>query len=270
MQGEIMLKNARVLACVFLFVLSTITRAQSDREYVEQAVRTELAADAADHTRWLYYDHDQTPGNDIRQWIAETNIGDIKRVLQLNGSNLSKDEQQRRMHSFIGNVSAQQKQRKAGQQDDRQAADMLRMLPKAFLWKKTGERDGVTILHFKPDPDFNPPTKESRVFAAMEGDMAVNNAQHRIASIKGRMIHDVKFWGGLLGSINAGGTFAVERRETGDHVWQITETHVHIEGRALLFKNISTQEDDQKTKFKQLAGNLSAADGEKLLLAQAD
>jgi hypothetical protein len=253
-----------------LLGIGTVACAQNDRQFVEQAVRTELAADAADQTHWLYYEHDQTPGADVRQWVAQTDIGDLKRVLQRNEANLSRDEQQSRIDCFIGNPSAQQKQRKAGQQDDRQAADMLRLLPQAFLWTRTGEHDGNTVLHFKPDPDFNPPTWASRVFAAMEGYMTVNDAQHRIVSIKGRMIHDVKFWGGFLGNIKSGGTFEVERREIADHVWQITDTHVHIHGHALLFKSISDQEDDEKAKFKLLSGNLSPSEAEKFLLAQTD
>jgi len=49
--------------------------------------------------------------------------------------------------------------------------------------------------------------------------------------------------------------------------WQITETHVHIQGHALLFKDISEQEDDVKSNFNQLPSNISFADAEKELLA---
>lgn len=263
-----MLKHLRLVAWTILLGVCGITSAQTEQQLVEQAVRTELAADAADHTHWLYYEEDRTPDTNVKQWVAQSNIGDLKRVLEQNGRALASGEQQSRIDSFISSPAAQQKQRKAGQQDDRQAAQMLRLLPQAFLWTKTGERDSNTILHFTPDPKFNPPTWESRVFAAMEGDMTVNDAQHRIVSIKGRMIHEVKFWGGLLGEIKAGGTFDAERREIGSGAWQITGTHVHIQGHALLFKNISDQEDDDKTSFKQLPDNISSADAKKDLLAQ--
>jgi hypothetical protein len=265
-----MLKRGRLVAWAVLLAACVAARAQGEQQFVEQAVRTELAADAADHTHWLYYEVDRTPGTAVKQWVAESDTGDLKRVLERNGSALSAAEQQSRMNSFLDDQAAQRKQHKAGQQDDRQAAEMLRLLPQAFLWTGTGEHDGNTILHFKPDPNFNPPTWESRVFAAMEGDMRVNNAQHRIVSIKGRMIHDVKFWGGLLGEIKAGGTFDAERREIGNGEWQITETHVHILGHALLFKNISDQEDDIKTRFKQLPDNVSGSSAEKDLLAQIE
>jgi hypothetical protein len=71
-----------------------------------------------------------------------------------------------------------------------------------------------------------------------------------------------------LASLNSGGTFDVERRETGPGIWQITESHVHIQGHALLFKNLSEQEDDVKTRFKQLTGQMSLQQAEGDLLAQ--
>jgi hypothetical protein len=174
------------------------------------------------------------------------------------------------MDTFIHNQSAQARQRKNGQHDDRQATEMLNMLPHAFIWTKTGVRGDLTVLHFRPDPNFHPPTWESRVFAAMEGEMAVDNGQHRIVSLKGRLIHDVKFGGGFFGDLKAGGSFDVERRQTGKSEWQITETHVHIEGHALLFKSISEVEDDIKSKFKQLPDDSTFAEAEKKLLAQSE
>jgi hypothetical protein len=87
-------------------------------------------------------------------------------------------------------------------------------------------------------------------------------------SLRGRLIRDVKFCGGLCGNLRAGGTFDVERRQTGPSVWQITETHVHIHGTALLFKNISQEEDEVKSQFKPLPGNISLQQAEAELLKQ--
>ncbi len=74
------------------------------------------------------------------------------------------------------------------------------------------------------------------MFAGMEGDMAIDRDQHRIVSLKGQLIRDVKIGYGLLGELKAGGTFDVERRELSPHVWEITETHVHIQGHASFSK----------------------------------
>ncbi len=243
-------------------------KGQDAGQIVRRAVNAELAADGADHSRWVYLDVDRKPNHNIKQWVAETNEGDLKRLLKDNGQTLSTDEQESRLKSFAENAAAQEKQHKGERHDDQQARQMLRLLPQAFVWTRLSDRNGRTVLHFAPNPRFHPPSYEARVFAAMEGKMIVDDAQHRIVSLQGRMIHDVKFGWGLFGELRAGGTFDVERRETGDGVWQITETHVHVEGRALLFKSISDQEDDVKSRFKQIAGNLSITDAEKLLMAQ--
>ena len=223
------------------------------RQFVQRAVDNELAKDRDDHTRWLYFETDQKPEHPVKQWVAETAKGSLKRVLQLDGRVLSEEEQKQRMDAYLNDPAALAKAHKSGSHDDAEAAKMLQMLPKAFLWTKTGERDGCTILHFRPDPNFSPSDMEAKVFAAMEGEMLVHTQQLRIASLKGHLTQDVKFLGGLLGQLEAGGSFDVERRETGRKgVWQITESHIHIKGHALLFKNIGEQEDDVKTDFREL------------------
>lgn len=244
--------------------------AQQPNQIVQEAVRTELAADAADHSRWLYYEVDEKPGDGVVQWVAQTRFGDLNRVLQKDGRRFSPAEQRSQMDSFIQNSSAQAKQRKAGQHDDKQAVEMLNLLPNAFIWTRTGEKDGNTILHFRPDPNFRPPTWEARVFAAMEGDLAVNDAQHRIVSLKGRMIREVKFGYGLFGALEPGGSFDVERRQVAKDLWQITETHVHIQGHALIFKTISEQEDDVKSRFEPLPTEIEFQQAEEKLEAQGN
>lgn len=263
-----MRRRRRALVCAVMVLSCLPAIAQDAKQIVQQAVKTELAADAADHTRWLYYEVDSKPGVSVKQWVADTSMGDLTCVIEKNGVTFTKAQQRENMDSLIDNSAAQAKQHKAGQHDDQQAAQMLNMLPDAFLWTKTSEQGGDTILHFTPNPQFSPPTWESRVFAAMAGEMTVDNAQHRIVSLKGRMIRDVKFFLGLLGQLQAGGSFDVERRELAPGVWEITQTHVHIQGHALIFKTISEQEDDEKSMFKELPGNISFAETENRLMQQ--
>ncbi|HVN94137.1 MAG TPA: hypothetical protein VMT38_10595 [Terracidiphilus sp.] len=249
-------------------VLVPALRGQQAKQIVQQAVKTELAADENDHSRWLFFDVYRKPGETLEQWVAETGHGDLKRVLKENGNRLSAQDQRQEMNSYVDDPAAQARQRKSGHHDDEQARQMLSMLPQAFIWTKLSDQNGRTVLHFAPNPQFNPPSYEARVFAAMEGNMTVDDKQHRIAGLQGRMIHDVKFGWGLLGELKAGGTFDVERREVGNGVWQITETHVHVAGRALLFKDISDEEDDVKTHFREISPDLALTGAEKLLMAQ--
>lgn len=263
------MRIGRLLAWAVVVGACASVSALDPKEIVQQAVTTELYANDHDNSRWLYYDVDDKPGNDVTQWAAETPNGDLDRVVEQNGRKLPVYQQRSRMEAFMHNPSAQARRRKGGQHDDQQTTEMLNLLPNAFIWTQTGQHGGETTFHFKPSPDFNPPTWESRVFAAMEGDMTVEDAHHRIVSLKGRLIHDVKFGlFGLFGDLQSGGSFEVERREVGPNEWQITQTHIHILGHALIFKTISEQEDEVKSKFHELPGDLSFAQAEKILMQQ--
>jgi hypothetical protein len=263
-----MRRAVQLMAIAVAIVGSLRVHGQDARQFVENAVQTELNDDAADHSHWLYFEVERRPGNTHKQWVAETADGNLVRVLEQNGQAVTEQDQRSRMESFAGSKSEQAKQGKSERHDDEQAAEMLKTLPRAFIWTKTSDENGNTTLHFRPDPQFHPKNYEERVFAAMEGDLTVNDAQHRIASLKGKLIHDVKFGGGLFGYLEAGGSFEVERHETAKGLWQIVETHVHIRGRALFFKSIGEQDDDEKSKLKQLPDDITFAQAEKELLAQ--
>ena len=262
------------VVCAAVVGLCNAARPQSPEQswtadqIVREAVGTELYAAAHDHSCWMYYEVDSKPASIVKQWVAQTHQGSLTRVIEKNGQYFSRQQQQSSMQAFIGNPAAQAKERKSGQHDDQQAAQLLNMLPQAFLWTIAARRDGNTILHFEPNPQFSPPTWQSRVFAAMGGEITVNDAQHRIVSLKGHLLHDVRFWGGLLGDLQAGGWFDVERRRLPNGDWQITETHVHIQGHALIFRTITEQEDDVKSKFTELPENIDFDQAEKDLLDQ--
>jgi hypothetical protein len=250
------------------FLLATVAAAaQSPRDFVRQAVQTELVASENDHSHWLYFESDLQPAKALKQWVAEARLVSLERVVERNGRQLSESQQKQEMSAFINDPSAQSKKRKSGEHDDNQAAELLKILPDAFIWTNEGERDNKLLFHFKPDPSFHPPDLEARVFAAMEGDLVIDREQHRIASLKGRLIRDVKIGFGLLGELQAGGTFDVERRELAPKIWQITETHVHINGHALIFKTISENEDDVKSNFRSIPDSTSLQQAQNELLA---
>ena len=73
----------------------------------------------------------------------------------------------------------------------------------------------------------------------------------------GTLIHDVTFGGGLLGRLKQGGSFAIEQQQVAPSLWQLTLIHIHLDGSALLFKSISFQEDDDRSRFTKQPDNLT-------------
>jgi hypothetical protein len=218
---------------------------------VQQAVNAELAADRSDHTRWIFLEVDRKPKVTVEQWVAQTAKADVTRVVKRNGHPVPEGQQRSKVEAFVHDLSAQAKQRQSNAHDDKQAEALLKLLPVAFVWTEAGRNQETTTYHFKPDPKFRPPSREAQVFAAMEGSMTVNNGQHRIQELKGRLIRDVDFGWGFLGRLKAGGSFEVHRSQVGPGIWDITETHIHILGHALLFKSIAEVEDDVKTSWQR-------------------
>jgi hypothetical protein len=51
--------------------------------------------------------------------------------------------------------------------------------------------------------------------------------------------------------MNQGGTFRIVRSQVAPSIWEITETHVHIQGHMLIFKSINEQEDEITRDYKK-------------------
>jgi hypothetical protein len=222
------------------------------KEFVRTAVKAELAADQNDHSRWRYKDVEKSANNSV-SIVVETDQGSVKRLIARGGQPLTEAEardEERRVQDFIHDPAKIEKQRRDAAQDDKNAEELLNMLPEAFCWKVLKEDEQKVTLRFQPNPEFRPPDMQSRVMGEMVGELVVDKGQNRIATISGRLGRDVTIGWGMLGRLHEGGTFRVERREVAPKQWQITETHVHIEGRALLFKNIGQHQDEVQTEFR--------------------
>ena len=219
---------------------------------VEAAVQAELEASRTDKSLWIYRGHDVTPGKDVTYQAVQTPDGELKRIVERWGRPLdaaASDEEMSRISEYANDRSAQAKQRKEDAHDDEQASSMLKMLPKAYLWTIVSETPETITLAYQPNPAFDPPNMESHVMGTMAGQMVIVKNGNRIRTLRGKLVGDIKIAFGLIGKLNQGGTFDIERREIAPGLWQITETHVHIGGHAL-FKTIGTQEDEIKTGWK--------------------
>ena len=237
-------------------LLPVSLRAQDARELIRQAVRTELAADDTDRSRWRYRDDEQD--KKTVSIVVETDAGSVKRLVTRNGVPLTPSEaeaEEARLQDFVHDSAKIAKQRKDGASDDESARQLLEMLPEAFDWKVTKATDNEETLAFAPKPDFRPTNLQARVLSAMGGEVVLDRRQHRMKTLSGRLTYDVTIGFGLLGRMKQGGTFRVERREIKPGLWQIVETHVHIDGKALMFKQIGQQQDELQSDFTQVPGS---------------
>ncbi len=238
-----------------MLIVSTLAaRAQQNaKAIVSSAVQTELNADRTDHTAYIYRDRDVTPDHDTLYQVIETPGGNLRRKLEDHGKPLSPEERKAeddRIAKLLADKSLQAKEQRDGARDDEQAEQMLKLLPEAYIWTIAGEQGDLVTLNFRPDPNFTAANMEARVLSAMAGQIVVARGDNRIRTIRGSLVADVKFFLGIGGRLKQGGTFQVERREVAPHHWQVTDSHVKIEGHALFFKSIGSVEDETRSDFK--------------------
>jgi hypothetical protein len=223
------------------------------KELISAAVRSELSADDHDHSIWVYRDSDKTAEKNAVYQNVDTPEGSVRRMTELDGRSCDSEKRQKeteRINDFIHDPAAQAKQRKASAHDDQQARELLQILPNAFIWTIKSDSGDLVTLSYRPDDNFHAPNMEARVMGTMAGELIIAKSDNRIRTLRGALSDDVRIGFGVFGKLRHGGTFDIERREIAPHIWQITETHVHIEGRALLFKTIGQQEDELKTEWK--------------------
>jgi hypothetical protein len=249
------LRHPHLLALAVLALSLPLAHAQTPQQIIQQVVDTERAENKNDHSHWIYLDHSVKPKAQLLCWVATTPQGNVDRILVKDGRELVEPEQQTQIQKFVHDPHAQKKQMTENAHDYQQIDDILRLLPDGFIWTVVQTTPEETTLHFVPNPAFHPPTHEARVFAAATGELVADNHQHRIRSVHGTLIHDVTFGGGLLGRLKQGGSFAIEQQQVAPSLWQLTLIHIHLDGSALLFKSISFQEDDDRSRFTQQVAN---------------
>ncbi|HEU5451580.1 MAG TPA: hypothetical protein VFU76_06325, partial [Terriglobales bacterium] len=105
-------------------------------------------------------------------------------------------------------------------------------------------------LTFKPNPNWDPPSRETMVYRGMEGTMQINLPGKRLVKIEARLFKDVTFGWGILGHLDQGGQFIVEQSQVMDHDWETTHMVLNFTGKALLFKTIRIQQDERSSDFR--------------------
>ena len=125
------LRPGRLLVWVAALAAPVLCRAEDARQFVQRAVQSELAKDRDDHSRWIYFETDRKDARSVKQWVAETREGSLRRVIELNGQPVPEAEQRSKMDTYVRDTGARSKQRKNEQHDDQQAEELLNLLPQS-------------------------------------------------------------------------------------------------------------------------------------------
>ena len=234
----------------------------------EEVIRNELQAQARDHSLWKYREMTQKDGKQEVFEVVQTKSGEIQRLVSINDEPLSPKEranENRRIHKLLIDQSEWREKQRSRSEDAEHERNLLAMLPVAFRYEYDGTLRDLIRLRFTPNPKFHPKSREGEVFHHMEGFLWVDPKQKRLAELDGRLLDEVKFGGGLLGHLNAGGTFSVKQTDVGADHWEMTLLDVKMNGKALFFKTIAVREKEIDTNFKPVPDSVSLEQAAEIL-----
>jgi hypothetical protein len=236
-------------------------------------VRAVIANDLrpqGNHSHWMYEVDKEQDGKKQTSEVVQTRQGLLERLIALDGSSLSSEKQREevaRITKLLSHVQERQKLEEARRKDTEQCETFFKMIPDAFLFTYEGRQGEMVKLGFKPNPSFQPSSREARVLHAMEGEIMVQAREQRLAGISGHLMEDVKFGGGLLGYLEKGGTFSVKRIELAPSEWMMETMDVNVKGKALFFKAIAVQQKEHRSNFRRVADDLTLTDAAQILTA---
>ncbi|PYX70619.1 MAG: hypothetical protein DMG72_18465 [Acidobacteria bacterium] len=249
----------------------SVDRGTSANDLARAVVANELKSQDANHSRWMYHVDRDEQGKKKAKEVVQTGQGSLDRLVALDGRPLTANEQQqenKRIESLVRNPQEQQRLEQTKRKDAEQCKAFFQMIPNAFTFSYAGREGNLIELSYKPNPNFQPSSREARVFHEMEGEMWVHETQRRLVRLRGQLIADVKFAGGLLGHLEKGGHFNVEQTELLPTRWELTVMEVDMKGKALFFKTIAVQEKEHRSDFRTVPDSLTLSEAADMLTKQ--
>jgi len=242
-------------------------------EYVRQMIENELASLKADHTHWRYHLHREDEKNNYDRDVIETPQGSLARTLLMFGKPLTAEQREKdeeRMRKLVSDPEEQTQRAKREKEDDERIEKMLRSISQAFIFTYAGEENGLLRLSFVPNPKWEPPNFELRIFRSLQGNLWADVNANRLAGIDGTLIEDVNFGWGLLGRLYKGGTFKVMQREIGEGHWTVVSEEINMNGRAVLFKTITRKQREILSDFIRVPDSITMSQAYQMLQKPAE
>jgi hypothetical protein len=249
-------------------------------ELVRKTVENELHA-GNDSRRFMFRVRKQTSDGSQTRLYVQTREATAGKLVALDDKPLSVEQKQAEeghLQYLIKNPEEIRRKQRQEKDDAERISRIVRALPDAFVYEYEGTEAGASgvgkagnelvRLKFRPNPNYDPPTRVEQVLTGMAGYVVIDANRERIAKIDGTLFKDVSFGWGFFGHLDRGGQFQVDQGEVADSGWEITRMKLNFTGKILLFKSISIKKSEVYSDFQAVPANLTFAQGVELLQRQ--
>jgi len=266
-----MTRSLLPLAGLILLCTASTLRAQSPTESAHDLVKDVVYNELQERRQvslWQYRVDKRVGNQNTIEQEVETVAGSVSRVLERQGKPLDAAAQKKetdRLNNLVHNPGEQARMKLDHEAEEKRLERLMGAMPDAFLYTYDGADDGNLRLSFQPNPAYNPPTYETRVYHALSGKIWIQPQQKRLVKIDAHILNEIDFGYGLFGRIEKGGRFQIAREQVAENRWKTNMLNVHISGRVVFFKSINRDQDVKRSAFKPLPSNISVKDAVDLL-----
>ena len=249
-------------------------------EVVGQCIQHEL--DVLDHApKYMFLMRRKTAHILETKLMVQTNEAVAGRVLSYNDQPMTEEgrkNEDARVGRFVKDPDELRKKQREERDNRDRFVRVLKAMPDALLYEYDGfepaaqglghKGDQLLKIKFRPNPDYDPPTRIEQLLTGMVGTLLLDPKRQRLARIDGALLKDVAFGWGILGHLDKGGQILLEQGDLPDGNWVLSRFKMRFTGKILLVKSLDVNTTETSWDFHRVADDLSFADGLALLKKQ--
>jgi hypothetical protein len=234
-----------------------------------------------DPTKYMFLMRRKTTHILETKLMVQTNEAVAGRVLSYNDQPMTdagRKNEDARVDRFVKNPDELRKKQREEHDNRERLNRVLRAMPDALLYEYDGfepasgglghKGDDLLRVKFRPNPDYNPPTRVEQLLTGMAGTILLDPQRQRLARIDGTLQRDVAFGWGILGHLDKGGRILLEQGDLPDGNWVLSHFFMRFTGKLLFFKNLDVNTTETSWDFHRVPDDLSFEQGLALLKKQ--
>lgn len=247
-------------------------------DLVREAVENQMKALKDANAHFMFRGTKTTPRGSATKIYIQAREATAGMVVAYDGKPLTPEQRQSelaRIERFLKNPDELKKKHRQEQEDAERSLRVLRAIPDAFLFEYAGKQPSapgvgksgntLTQLKFRPNPQYQPPSRIEQALAGMEGTVLVDAKCKRLAAIEGTLIKDVAFGWGILGHLDKGGHILLQQQDVGNNHWAMSRMNLDFTGKILLVKSLVVSTTEVFSDYKPVPPDLTFADAVELL-----